>query len=101
MIILSKKKFHFKAGGNHFTTKGGMIIEEAPDWIASLPFYQWAKDDGDIVEVKNSSAEAEDVAVAKAKDDGDIVEVKDSSEEAEDVAVAKAKRTTRKTAAKK
>ena len=76
MIILSKKKFHFKAGGNHFTTKGG-IIEEAPDWIASLPFYQWAKDDGDIVEVKDSSAEAEDVAVAKAK------------------------RTTRKTAAKK
>lgn len=98
MIILSKKKFHFKAGGNHFTTKGGRIIEEAPDWIASLPFYQWAKDDGDIVEVKDSSAKAEDVAVAKA--DGDIVEVKDSSAGAEDVAVAKAKRTTRKTATK-
>ncbi len=67
MLILTKKKFMFRnADGDAFTTKGGMLIEEAPEWIAKQLLYTLAKDDGDIVEVKGNSEAAEAVAVAKA-----------------------------------
>ena len=67
MLILTKKKFMFRnADGDAFTTKGGMLIEEAPKWIAKQLLYMLAKDDGDIVEVKGNSEAAEAVAVAKA-----------------------------------
>ncbi len=67
MLILTKKKFQFKnADGDSFTTKGGMLIEEAPAWIAKELLYTLAKDDGDIVEVKGNTEAAEAVAVAKA-----------------------------------
>lgn len=67
MLILTKKKFMFRnADGDAFTTKGGMLIEEAPEWIAKQLLYTLAKDDGDIVEVKGRGEAAETVAVAKA-----------------------------------
>lgn len=67
MLILTKKKFMFRnADGDAFTTKGGMLIEEAPEWITKQLLYTLAKDDGDIVEVKGNSEAAEAVAVAKA-----------------------------------
>lgn len=67
MLILTKKKFQFKnADGDIFTTKGGMLIEEAPAWIVKELLYTLAKEDGDIVEVKGNTEAAEAVAVAKA-----------------------------------
>ena len=69
MVILTKKKFMFRnVVGDTFTTKGGMIIEDAPDWIQSTQLYEWAVGDGDLVEVKgNGSDKDADIAVAKAK----------------------------------
>lgn len=67
MVILTKRKFMFRnADGECFISKGGMAIENAPDWIPSTRIYGLALADGDIVEVKGNSAEAETVAVAKA-----------------------------------
>lgn len=73
MIILSKKRFCFvnpeaksRDEAERFTTKGGMAIEDAPDWIEKDPLYQWAVDDGDLVVVKSKSAKDEAMAMAEA-----------------------------------
>lgn len=68
MVILTKKKFQFKnKAGDTFTTSGGMLMEEAPDWITSCPLYDWAVEDGDIIVAQDSSDKAATVAVAKSK----------------------------------
>ena len=69
MIIISKRKFMFKnVIGGSFITKGGGILEEAPDWIRETLLYDLALSDGDIIEVKgNGSDKDAEVAVAKAK----------------------------------
>lgn len=69
MLIISKRKFMFKnAIGGSFITKGGGILEEAPDWIRETILYDLALSDGDIIEVKgNGSDKDAEVAVAKAK----------------------------------
>lgn len=56
MLILSNKKFEFTSeSGQKFCTKGGKIIEEAPEWIKDTILYGLAFDDGDLVEVKGTS----------------------------------------------
>lgn len=74
MIIISKKRFGFvqqdgteRAAATKFVTKGGMAIEDAPDWIKKDPLFELAVEVGEIVEVKNKSAKAEAEAIAKAK----------------------------------
>lgn len=74
MIILSKKRFGFvKQDGNErleaekFVTKGGMAIEDAPDWIEKNPLYQLAVEAGEIVTVNGKTPKAEAEAIAKAK----------------------------------
>ena len=69
MLIISKRKFMFKnVIGGSFITKGGGILEEAPDWIRETLLYDIALSDGDIIEVKgNGSDKDAEVAVAKAK----------------------------------
>lgn len=69
MLIISKRKFMFKnVIGGSFITKGGGILEEAPDWIRETILYGLALSDGDIIEVKgNGSDKDAEVAVAKAK----------------------------------
>lgn len=69
MLIISKRKFMFKnVIGDSFITKGGGILEEAPDWIRETILYDLALSDGDIIEVKgNGSDKDAEVAVAKAK----------------------------------
>lgn len=69
MLIISKRKFMFKnVIGSSFITKGGGILEEAPDWIRETILYDLALSDGDIIEVKgNGSDKDAEVAVAKAK----------------------------------
>ena len=69
MLIISKRKFMFKnVIGGSFITKGGGIMEEAPDWIRETLLYDLALSDGDIIEVKgNGSDKDAEVAVAKAK----------------------------------
>ena len=69
MLIISKRKFMFKnIIGGSFITKGGGILEEAPDWIRETLLYDLALSDGDIIEVKgNGSDKDAEVAVAKAK----------------------------------
>lgn len=69
MLIISKRKFMFKnVIGGSFITKGGGILEEAPDWIRETILYDLAFSDGDIIEVKgNGSDKDAEVAVAKAK----------------------------------
>ena len=69
MLIISKRKFMFKnVIGGSFITKGGGILEEAPDWIRETLLYDLAISDGDIIEVKgNGSDKDAEVAVAKAK----------------------------------
>lgn len=69
MLIISKRKFMFKnVIGGSFITKGGGILEEAPDWIRETILYGLALSDGDIIEVKgNGSDKDSEVAVAKAK----------------------------------
>lgn len=69
MLIISKRKFMFKnVIGGSFITKGGGILEEAPDWIRENILYALALSDGDIIEVKgNGSDKDAEVAVAKTK----------------------------------
>lgn len=69
MLIISKRKFMFKnVIGGSFITKGGGILEEAPDWIRETILYDLALSDGDIIEVKGKGSDKEaEVAVAKAK----------------------------------
>ena len=69
MLIISKSKSMFKnVIGGSFITKGGGILEEAPDWIRETILYGLALADGDIIEVKgNGSDKDAEVAVAKAK----------------------------------
>lgn len=69
MLIISKRKFMFKnVIGGSFITKGGGILEEAPDWIRETFLYDLALSDGDIIEVKGSGSDKEaEVAVANAK----------------------------------
>ena len=74
MIILTKKVFCFvkqdsvvREDAVRFTTKGGMAIEDVPEWVKNDPLYGWGLEDGDIVEVNNASAKSESIAVAKAK----------------------------------
>ena len=69
MLIISTRKFMFKnVIGGSFITKGGGILEEAPDWIRETILYDLALSDGDIIEVKgNGSDKDAAVAVAKAK----------------------------------
>lgn len=69
MLIISKRKFMFKnVIGGSFITKGGGILEEAPDWIRETILYDLALSDGDIIKVKgNGSDKDAEVAVAKAK----------------------------------
>lgn len=69
MLIISKRKFMFKnVIGGSFITKGGGILEEAPDWIRETFLYDLALSDGDIIEVKgNGSDKDAETAMAKAK----------------------------------
>ena len=69
MLIISKRKFMFKnVIGGSFITKGGGILEEAPDWIRETILYDLALSDGDIIEVKgNGSDKDAEAAVAKTK----------------------------------
>ena len=78
MQILTKKPFLFKNGDEQFISKGGMVIESAPDWIVKTPLYPLVVADGNLVEIatkgravtaKGVTAEEAIVAatVAKAK----------------------------------
>lgn len=68
MCIISYKRFMFKrATGETFTTKGGGILEEVPDWVKETQLYKWAAGDGDIIETVNSSDKAAITADDKAK----------------------------------
>lgn len=69
MLIISKRKFMFKnVIGGSFITKGGGILEEAPDWIRETFLYDLALSDGDIIEVKgNGSDKDAEAAMAKTK----------------------------------
>ncbi len=58
MRILSKKRFAFKAQDERFVSQGGMIIEDAPDWIAKMPLFHLAVADGDIVTVQTPVTKA-------------------------------------------
>lgn len=66
MFILSKKRFQFRNANNEtFTTKGGMIMEKAPDWCADNIFFKLAAADGDIILAADSTEKAAVQAVAK------------------------------------
>ncbi len=70
MIILTKKRFCFEHPSDitlSFISKGGMAIEDAPDWIAESALYPLALADGDLVIVNGTDAKAEAEAVAKAR----------------------------------
>lgn len=69
MLIISKRKFMFKnVIGSSFITKGGGILEEAPDWIRETLLYNLALSDGDIIEVKGSGSDKDaETAMTKAK----------------------------------
>lgn len=69
MVILTKRKFMFKSAiGDTFVSKGGMVIEEAPDWIQETRLFELAAGDGDLVTVQgNGSDKDADIALAKAK----------------------------------
>ena len=74
MIILTKKVFCFvnkepnvsRDNARKFRTKGGMAVEEAPEWVQNDPLFQWAKADGDVIVVENNTAKAEAAAMAAA-----------------------------------
>ena len=75
MIILTRKVFCFVKQNSvdreeaiRFTTKGGLKIEDAPEWIKNDPLYDWGLEDGDIVEVNGKTPKAEAEAVAKAEE---------------------------------
>ena len=74
MVILTKKRFGFvkqdgteRIDAERFLTKGGMEIEDSPDWIATDPLYALAVESGDLVPVNGKTPKAEAEAVAKAK----------------------------------
>lgn len=70
MIILTKKRFCFEHPSDitlSFISKGGMAIEDAPDWITESALYPLALSDGDLVVVNGTDANAEAEAVAKAR----------------------------------
>lgn len=70
MIILTKKRFCFEHPGDvtvNFISKGGMAIEDAPEWVANSALYPLALADGDLVVVNGSDNKAEAEAVAKAR----------------------------------
>lgn len=70
MIILTKKRFCFEHPSDvtlNFISKGGMAIEDAPDWIKASALYPLALADGDVVVVNGAGAKAEAEAVAKAR----------------------------------
>lgn len=69
MLIISKRKFMFtNVIGGSFITKGGGILEEAPDWIRENILYDLARSDGDIIEVKGSGSDKDaETAMAKTK----------------------------------
>lgn len=70
MIILTKKRFCFEHPSDvtvTFTSKGGMAIEDAPDWITGSALYKLALADADVVAVNGAGAAAETEAVAKAR----------------------------------
>lgn len=66
MFILSTKKLRFDKERdmplsdneleNSFTTQGGRVLEEAPDWIAETDFYKLAVDDGSVVDTTTAKA---------------------------------------------
>lgn len=70
MIILTKKRFCFEHPSDitlSFISKGGMAIEDAPDWITESALYPLALADGDLVIVNGTDAKSEAEAVAKAR----------------------------------
>ena len=88
MVILTKRKFMFRnADGECFISKGGMVIENAPDWIPSTRIYNLALADGDIVEVKGNTQKAETAAVDKATETKET-ETVEAAEETETVEAA-------------
>lgn len=88
MVIISYRKFMFNGtGGTIFVTKGGGIMEEAPDWIPGTILYKLAYADGSIVEVKGKGGDkeaetaeaetvkkAEETATEAASDEGSAEE---------------------------
>ena len=52
MVILTKKRYEFTNGEDKFVTKGGGLIEDAPDWLSRVPYYRAVVAVGDILEVK-------------------------------------------------
>lgn len=70
MLIISKRKFLFtNVIGGSFITKGGGILEEAPDWIRENILYDLALSDGDIIEVKGNGSDKEaEAALAKTEE---------------------------------
>lgn len=93
MVILTKRKFMFRnADGECFISKGGMVIENAPDWIPSTRIYSLALADGDIVEVKGNTQKAETAAVDKATETKEAEAVEAAEEpEAEEPETEEAK----------
>lgn len=68
MFILSKKRFEFRNANNEtFTTKGGMAMEEAPDWCADNDFFKAAESDGDIIVATAPTEKAAIQAVTAAE----------------------------------
>lgn len=75
MVILTKKRLGFvKQDGNarieseRFISKGGMAIEDAPEWIEKDPLFTLAVASGELVTVNGKTPKAEAEAVAKAKE---------------------------------
>lgn len=63
MQILSKKRYQFKNGYDVFITQGGMVIENAPDWIAKDDLYNTAVANGNIVEIASKGRAVTEQAV--------------------------------------
>lgn len=83
MLIISKRKFMFKnVIGGSFITKGGGILEEAPDWIRENILYALALSDGDIIEVKGNGSD-KDAEAALAKTEETTIEETAAEEEPE------------------
>lgn len=66
MTILSYKRFAFKgpSPGIIFETKGGGVIEEAPEWIKDTWLYAMAVKDKAIIVVEGSAGSAVKAAEA-------------------------------------
>ena len=52
MVILAKKRYEFTNGEDKFVTKGGGLIEDAPEWLSKIPYFRAVVQQGDILEVK-------------------------------------------------